>query len=35
MMLEHKCGQELSPQLICEACGEPVIVAETKPVRNH
>lgn len=35
MMLQHKCGHELSAQLICDACGDPVVVAETKPVRNR
>jgi DNA-binding HxlR family transcriptional regulator len=35
MTLEHKCGQELSALLICEACGDPVVVAETKPVRSR
>jgi DNA-binding HxlR family transcriptional regulator len=35
LTLEHTCGHELSAQLVCEACGEPVVASETKPVRNR
>lgn len=24
----HKCGQVLSPQIVCEACGEPVALSD-------
>jgi DNA-binding HxlR family transcriptional regulator len=33
--LEHRCGHRLSAQLVCEACGDPVVAAETRPVRNR
>jgi len=35
LTLEHTCGHELSARLVCEACGEPVVASETKPVRNR
>jgi DNA-binding HxlR family transcriptional regulator len=35
LTLEHTCGHELSAHLVCEACGEPVVASETKPVRNR
>ena len=33
--LEHRCGHRLSAQLVCEACGDPVVAGETRPVRNR
>jgi DNA-binding HxlR family transcriptional regulator len=33
LTLEHKCGHELSAQVVCEACGETVVATETIPVR--
>ena len=35
LTLEHKCGRELSAQLVCDACGEPVLAAEPRPVINR
>jgi DNA-binding HxlR family transcriptional regulator len=35
LTLEHKCGQLLGAQLVCEACGDQVIAAETKPARGR
>jgi hypothetical protein len=32
--LEHQCGHLLTARLVCEACGEPVVVGETRPVRS-
>jgi DNA-binding HxlR family transcriptional regulator len=31
MVLEHRCGHRLNAQLVCEACGDPVVAADTKP----
>src|SRR5258708_3553839 len=33
--LEHRCGHPLSAQLVCEACGDPVVMGETRAVRNR
>jgi len=33
--LEHRCGHPLSAQLVCEACGDPVVIGETRAVRNR
>ena len=33
--LEHRCGRPLSAQLVCEACGDPVVIGETRAVRNR
>jgi DNA-binding HxlR family transcriptional regulator len=30
MVLEHKCGERLSAQLVCESCGEPVAAGTTR-----
>jgi DNA-binding HxlR family transcriptional regulator len=35
LQLEHDCGQRLSAQLVCEACGEPVVTEQTRPVRTR
>jgi DNA-binding HxlR family transcriptional regulator len=32
--LEHSCGHRLVPQLVCEACGEPVDPRDTRPVAD-
>jgi DNA-binding HxlR family transcriptional regulator len=32
MELEHRCGHRLSARLICAACGDLVVAAETSPV---
>jgi DNA-binding HxlR family transcriptional regulator len=29
---EHSCGHRLVPQLVCEACGEPVDARDVSPV---
>ena len=31
LVVEHHCGHRLVPQLVCEACGEPVDARHTKP----
>jgi DNA-binding HxlR family transcriptional regulator len=33
--LEHRCGHRLSAQLVCEACGDPVVAGEVRPARNR
>jgi DNA-binding HxlR family transcriptional regulator len=33
LILEHQCGHRLSAELVCRACGEQVVVGETRPVR--
>jgi DNA-binding HxlR family transcriptional regulator len=37
LILEHQCGHQLTAQVVCEACGEPVKAGSTKPagVRNR
>ncbi len=35
LTLEHKCGHRLGAHLVCEACGDAIVAAETKPVRNR
>jgi len=32
--LEHRCGEKLTAQLVCEACGEPVVASDTWPLRS-
>jgi DNA-binding HxlR family transcriptional regulator len=32
--LEHSCGQRLSPQLICEACGEPIHSRDVRQIAH-
>jgi DNA-binding HxlR family transcriptional regulator len=32
MVLEHHCGHQLTAQLICQACGEPLNPRDTKPL---
>lgn len=32
LILEHKCGHHLGAQVVCEACGAPVIAEDTRPV---
>jgi DNA-binding HxlR family transcriptional regulator len=31
---EHSCGERLVPQIVCEACGEPLHARDVKPVRS-
>ena len=33
MLLEHTCGHELKVQVICEACTEPVVARDLRPVK--
>lgn len=33
LVLEHHCGERLVPQLVCEACGEPLQARHTRPMR--
>lgn len=35
LVLEHRCGHPLSAEVVCQACGEPVAVGETRPVRSR
>lgn len=35
LRLEHHCGHNLGAHLVCEACGEPVVPGQTRPVRNR
>lgn len=35
LVLEHGCGHRLSPALVCEACGEPVLAEQTTAVRSR
>jgi len=32
LVLRHHCGHQLEPQVICQACGEPLRARDTKPV---
>ena len=32
MVLEHHCGHQLTAQLICQACGEPLSPRDTRPL---
>jgi DNA-binding HxlR family transcriptional regulator len=32
LVIEHKCGHELTARLVCQACGEPVSPRDTRPV---
>ncbi len=34
LIVEHHCGHQLVGRVVCEACGEPVDVRDTKPVPN-
>ncbi len=34
LRIEHQCGHRLGAQLVCEACGEPVVAGQTRPLRN-
>ena len=31
VIVEHRCGHRLVPQLVCEACGKPVDARDTRP----
>jgi hypothetical protein len=33
MILQHRCGHQLTAQVVCEACGEPLNARDAKPVR--
>jgi DNA-binding HxlR family transcriptional regulator len=33
--LEHRCGEKLTAQLVCEKCGEPVVAGDTRPLRSR
>ena len=35
LVLEHRCGHRLSAEVVCQACGEPVVAKETRPVRTR
>ncbi len=35
LVLEHRCGHRLSAELVCQACGEPVVAEQTRPVRTR
>jgi DNA-binding HxlR family transcriptional regulator len=35
LVLEHRCGHRLSAEVVCQGCGEPVVVGETRPVRSR
>ena len=35
LVLEHHCGERLVPQLVCQACGEPLQVRHTKPANSE
>ena len=32
LVLQHRCGQQLVTQVVCQACGEPLRARDTKPV---
>jgi DNA-binding HxlR family transcriptional regulator len=32
LVLEHNCGHHVTPQVICEACGEPLRPSDTRPL---
>jgi DNA-binding HxlR family transcriptional regulator len=32
LVIEHKCGHELTARLVCQACGEPVSPRDTRAV---
>ena len=32
LVLEHRCGHRMVPQVVCEACGEPLAARDTRPV---
>jgi DNA-binding HxlR family transcriptional regulator len=31
LVLEHRCGHTLGAQVVCEACGEPVVAGDARP----
>lgn len=35
LVLEHNCGERLVPQLVCQACGEPLHARDTKPANSE
>ena len=35
LVLEHRCGHRLNAEVMCLACGEPVVVGQTRPVRSR
>jgi DNA-binding HxlR family transcriptional regulator len=35
LVLEHDCGHQLTAQVICEACGEPLRAGHTRPLADH
>ena len=32
LVLRHRCGHQLTAQVVCEACGEPLQARHTRPV---
>ena len=32
LVLEHHCGHQVTAQVICEACGEPLRPTDTRPL---
>src|SRR5579859_6766373 len=35
LVLEHHCGHQLTAQVICEACGEPLQARDTRPLAGR
>ena len=35
LVLEHRCGHRMVPQVVCEACGEPLAARDTRPVTGR
>jgi DNA-binding HxlR family transcriptional regulator len=35
LVLEHRCGHRMVPQVVCEACGEPLQARDTRPVTDR
>src|ERR1700749_5232140 len=35
LVLEHRCGERLVPQLVCQACGEPLEARHTRPANSE
>jgi DNA-binding HxlR family transcriptional regulator len=35
LVLEHRCGHELTAQVVCQACGEPLRAGHTRPLIDN
>jgi len=35
LVLEHHCGHELTAQVVCQACGEPLRAGHTRPLIDN